>query len=754
MNNIVRKFAEQLSVEDDIMSVNGFVGVDKLNELKEKYKNITLSFNKTISNAPIFMDEFIQARELKLFLNGLFERFNSNAINISVVAEVSSGKSTFLNALIFGKKILDAKMGETTAKVFKITYGENEDLNALKEQISNINTKTKDTITHDDFLLENINIEDYIIELKADNENLKKGIVLYDTPGFGTLNEKVMSKLIKEAVNRSDAVVLLLDISKGLKKDEARFIEEALSYINENKRFIVLNKFDASFDEDDDEDEIQKQIDKVVEDTKKDIAKLSINIDKNILDKQTYYLSSLKAIVGKSKNNKEILEFSRFPMFEDSFWSRIVEAKKEIFADAVNSLIGEASTMIDEANKKIDVFHQSINQTNSLVENMEKVADEVKEIVSAHADIVNNIAKETENKVNIVFEKAKQFEEKLYLTIEHSIKQVINYMPSNPSNEDFIQANKEAMDEINLEFQNQYNEFVKSINADIINKEKIVNDAIDSINKDIKKDTFKTLHIQEISRITRNLSKVKAITLEGSNNLDFIAQEQRTFEASNSDNSDKLSVIDENIKNRPISNNETSNGDTSDYLENMTKYGAAGGAAATAIPIPALTTVIGTAAGMIYGMYKTWRDRSDKEEQRKVQEQEAIKQAKHEARVEEQKKHHENMQAMQNELESIREQSRLRDIEHTKREVYYDWTSKAKEQFENFIAELRMSTHNEYGIVVGNIVSTIYNTKSILKDMQTIIEDPTQQKKLIAENEAKIQEAKSFIANIEKCFSK
>ena len=148
----IRIFAQQLNVKNDIQSVSGFKGVDELNKLKEKYKAITSSFSSAIKGTPSSMENFIQTRGSELFLIGLFEKFDRNSINISVVAEVSSGKSTFLNALIFGKKVLDAKMGETTAKVFKISYGEDENLDTLKQKIKDINSTTKDSISNDNFV--------------------------------------------------------------------------------------------------------------------------------------------------------------------------------------------------------------------------------------------------------------------------------------------------------------------------------------------------------------------------------------------------------------------------------------------------------------------------------------------------------------------------------------------------------------------------------------------------------------------------
>ena len=717
----IRIFAQQLNVKNDIQSVSGFKGVDELNKLKEKYKAITSSFSSAIKGTPSSMENFIQTRRSELFLIGLFEKFDRNSINISVVAEVSSGKSTFLNALIFGKKVLDAKMGETTAKVFKISYGEDENLDTLKQKIKDINSTTKDSISNDNFDIKNINIDNYIIDLKADNENLKKGIVLYDTPGFGTLNERVMSKLITESVNRSDAVILLLDISKGLKKDEARFIEEALSYIEENKRFIVLNKFDATFDEDDDMDEIQEQIDKVVEDTKKDLSKMSQNIDKSVLDKQTYYLSATKALRGKSKNESDVLEFSRFPIFEDSFWNRIVKAKKEIFADAVNALIQNASIIIEEAEKQKDSFQQIIEQTNSIVNNIEKVSTEIKEMVDKNSKTIEKVRKDTVLNTTIVFEKASIFENTMKSLIEQAIKSEVASIPNEDIKEEhFTTASKNAIQTIHIEFAKQHKEFVKSVSNDISEKENNVNLVIDNLNKDMKNDNFKELNLQEIPRVVLKVSDTQTIDLDDDSNTDINIKKEH---------SNTLTVS--------LGNDSYSGDDLADYAGNITSGAAAGAALATAIPIPIISTTIGAAVGAVGGLIKSLFFGSNPQ---------AEQEARHRQEMEEMQREH------QIAMQKLAEENYTRAIREAKKDFSYEMTSNLTSQISKFILENKTLLDNEYRNILSEITSTIYNAKNILNDMQTIIEDPSEQKKIVANNSAKIEELEKFIYNIEKCF--
>lgn len=714
------EISKKLNTQKDINTINGYAGVDKLNELKQKYKYITLAFNKAIQSSPESIESFIKTKKLENYLNGLFEKFDSNTINISVVAEVSSGKSTFLNALIFEKKVLDAKMGETTAKVFKISYGEDIDSDDLKAKISKINSTTKDKISEENFALEDININDYIVNLTSDNEKLKKGIVLYDTPGFGTLNEKVMSKLIKEAVNRSDAVILLLDISKGLKKDEAKFIQEALSYIKEDKRFIVLNKFDAAIDEDEDEDEdeIQEQINKVVLDTKNELARMSTNIDRSVLDRQTYYLSAIKALSGKSKNKPEILEFSRFPIFEESFWHRIVEAKKETFEDNVKDLVKEGTIVIDEVKSKITNFNTIITQTNSLILNMEKVSKEIKEIVSKQSKIFTSINKELNQNTNIVWDEADLFEKKMKNLIDNIAQKALNSIPNEEvKKEDFEEAYKEAIEEVNKNFIKNNTIFIERINSDIIEKEKKVNKTIDTLNMKIKDEKFKELRLQEIPKIKTKEANGETKQLDSLNRLNLSIEKDEV----------KTNYVVSTIV---VEEDDT----TAASAAGATMGGGAGAAIGSVVPVLGTTLggAIGTAIGGIIGGF--FGGSSKREAELEARYEEEMQKIRYE--------HEQSMAQMKYEAA----------VKEAKNDFLYELKTASAEHINSYITEKRNSIDRNYRAMLSEITSVSFNAQNILRDMQTIIEDPNEQKQVIDDNKEKINELNIFLEEIERCF--
>ncbi|HIC78478.1 MAG TPA: hypothetical protein EYP02_04775, partial [Sulfurovum sp.] len=314
----------------------GINQIEKLNQRRLKKRQeveIFLNNLNTVSKDRAF---HFDIKNIKLELTGLIDKFQRDTINISILSEVSSGKSTFLNALVFGESILESTIGETTAKIFNIRYGkkfsingeEKESLLALKKQISIENHKNLESINNN----ENINNLQSIITLP--NENLKRGIELYDTPGFATINESAILPLLKDTISKSDATILLLDISQGIKKSEYHFIENMIPRIQNNKRFIVLNKYDTLIDEENlilkSKEQIDSELKNLIHNIESKLQLLQKEPNKKI---DTYHLSAKKALVSKIENDTVKFEESRFGLFEKDFWSRVITAKGEIFED-------------------------------------------------------------------------------------------------------------------------------------------------------------------------------------------------------------------------------------------------------------------------------------------------------------------------------------------------------------------------------------------------------------------------------------
>jgi len=300
--------------------------IDKIDNILKYYEKI-LELTDNDKTKEIFFKQSDRFSELE-------EKIKQEKITIGVMATVSNGKSTFLNALIFKKPILQAQSGETTATLFEIRYGDeykinNEVVNSedeIKAKIEEINHQTLKNIKNKQFSYEKITIELPFEKLKH--------IVLLDTPGYGSLNEMTMMKILEEASKKSDVIVLILDISQGLKKEDKIFLEKIKENNLVHKTFIVLNKLDAIMSEDDlilkSKEEIEKEINNVINTTKEEINKI-------IKTNHIYPLSAKKALVAKIQNDEDKLKESKFKEFEKIFWNEAIKLKDEKFEKEIKA---------------------------------------------------------------------------------------------------------------------------------------------------------------------------------------------------------------------------------------------------------------------------------------------------------------------------------------------------------------------------------------------------------------------------------
>ena len=209
--------------------------------------------------------------------------------------------------------------------------------------------------------------EVFEVNVNLPHPSLKEGITIYDTPGFGSLDESIVYPLIQTAVAKSDAVIMLIDISQGLKRGEDRFVKDVLKSIPPNKRFVVFNKLDAVINDDIrvlmSEEEIANQLKKVEKDTLKALSEISGIPENEIV---FYMLSSSKALAGFMGSDDNRLKDSGFKEFEEDFWKRVIESKKEVFDDRIKNsreLIGRCKNRVEQV---ADGLKKNLDQLEKL----------------------------------------------------------------------------------------------------------------------------------------------------------------------------------------------------------------------------------------------------------------------------------------------------------------------------------------------------------------------------------------------------
>ncbi|WP_028950611.1 dynamin family protein [Sulfurihydrogenibium subterraneum] len=318
-------------------------------------------------NLPINFDEFTEK------LDGIVKSLIDDKVRVSVIAEVSNGKSTFLNALIFKNIILDARIGETTARLYHISYGDEyavkyknlekkfNSLEEIKEFIKQLNKETleKAEESREGGKVLNISEDELSVFIYIPLEHLRVGIEVIDTPGFGTLNEELMMKFITSAIHSSDAVITILDISQGIKKSESEKFSKLLSMIRPDKRYIVFNKVDSYEDEVENFDYVSRD---VINNMNRILEKQGY--DQKIDVNQLFYVSAKLALQGFIKQAKaETLDEGAkkykelFEEFEKEFWNDVINYKqKEFLSDKISSF----ERLKDSINKEINSIYKNL----------------------------------------------------------------------------------------------------------------------------------------------------------------------------------------------------------------------------------------------------------------------------------------------------------------------------------------------------------------------------------------------------------
>lgn len=206
---------------------------------------------------------------------------------LAVAGQIKSGKSTLLNALIFGNDILPSDDTPYTAKITEIRYGSDKKLKAifytkdewqeLKNEITEIDEKKVNYFKN--FIEPDIKNSSYIKFLNQTKEddisNLKeyvakggvytpfvksveiyypaeilKSLVVVDTPGTNDPNI-FRSKITLDWIKRCDAAIYATYAGRAFDESDIKFINEYLLSLENSKRIVAINKIDVleNFDE-------------------------------------------------------------------------------------------------------------------------------------------------------------------------------------------------------------------------------------------------------------------------------------------------------------------------------------------------------------------------------------------------------------------------------------------------------------------------------------------------------------------------
>ena len=189
--------------------------------------------------------------ELSKQLNDL----RASATTILVCGEFKRGKSTFINALI-GRNVCPTDVDICTSVVSIIKYGVKEKATRVYGDFSNLKSEVVPFDSIEEYTVgtaEEIG-NTICMELELPLDELKKGLIIIDTPGVGGLDPR-HAMLTNYFLPQADITLFMTDVNEPLTTTELKFYKDkVLQYAKRSA--IIVNKADLK--DNDSVEEIRK----------------------------------------------------------------------------------------------------------------------------------------------------------------------------------------------------------------------------------------------------------------------------------------------------------------------------------------------------------------------------------------------------------------------------------------------------------------------------------------------------------------
>lgn len=371
-------------------------------------------------------------------IDTLEEKILTHQYRIAVVGDFSTGKSTFINALL-GEELLYFSTKEATGVITTVQYGEKSFAQICKKTDSDIADKVIEEIDLTDSvgkerLNQYLNIENKLIgdqvNIYYPLQGIEKDIVFFDTPGIEKLSQEQV-KMTKRVINESNAVIFLIT-KKGFTNQALKVIageHEVIGKIPSKDMMVVMTHIGEIYDNRN-SDEALFQINRVVNEAKQQLKQ------KNLLDVSVYPLDSKDYLWGinssvycketKKRNinlngtmleQKEYRERSNFDAFKRRLYDFLDSdnLQKSREQDINNTIVLIADIIELELNKQketgsgnnIVLKNQLEKQIEMACENQRKFYNRLIRQLQGHMDdFLENVEKDTmievKNNINML----------------------------------------------------------------------------------------------------------------------------------------------------------------------------------------------------------------------------------------------------------------------------------------------------------------------------------------------------------------
>ncbi|MGB6297369.1 MAG: dynamin family protein [Rivularia sp. (in: cyanobacteria)] len=262
------------------------------------------------------------------------KHLDKEQLSIVACGEFKQGKSTFLNAILNETDIFPVDIDIATNVVSTISYSEEEKITVIRGEIGKGEAKQISRAEIPKYVTEQGNQENFqktqMVTIESPNPQLKKGLILVDTPGVSSLSTE-HTALTYTFIPNADAVLFISDAFAPLSQKELDFITEKI-YPHCQNIIFVLTKIDAVND-------YEKIIDS---NRKKLVQRLYIPSDKITI----VPVSSKNKLDYLKSQDEEDLQDSNFEALESEIWQLITQQRgKILLAKAVAEIAKALSNL-------------------------------------------------------------------------------------------------------------------------------------------------------------------------------------------------------------------------------------------------------------------------------------------------------------------------------------------------------------------------------------------------------------------------
>lgn len=327
-------------------------------EVRQRINNI-LNFTRNVLTNYKF-EEDIRTRYFSE-INKISRRNEDTDFYLGVLGEFSTGKSTFINAMIRDELLKKHVMSGTTAASTIIRYGPYIDVQVLfkngKKEYFSKNNDFKDkkaliSYLHKVTTVEEIskNVEEVIVYHPS--SKLSKGLVIVDMPGLNSLESRHSEVTKNTVLEVCDAVIIVMHSVHHFTKSLEKFLQENLSD-QIHRCIFIINQIDL----------VEERGDRnLVYDSVKESIINSFQLNKTMI----YSVSSLSVFcdLNTMKEQEELKK--DFVDMEESIMNILKQKRIYIQTEKTASFLMES---IKDITKEIERFKESYHSMHEALLN-------------------------------------------------------------------------------------------------------------------------------------------------------------------------------------------------------------------------------------------------------------------------------------------------------------------------------------------------------------------------------------------------